>query len=176
MKPVFALVAALSLAGALILSACGGGSSSPTTAAVSSPAAAASAVPTTSAAASPTTGAASPSAVATATASPVSSIATASPTTSSSASASPATGTQVSGPVNLATAFSNLESQGSYQMVAQIQNQPGVLSVVPGITPSDTLTIEVSNGNRHVSVQNNSGSKIAELWKVGDQVWASAAG
>ncbi|HEU5423119.1 MAG TPA: hypothetical protein VFU72_06235 [Nitrolancea sp.] len=61
-------------------------------------------------------------------------------------------------------------------MVAQIQNQPGVLSVVPGITPSDTLTIEVSNGNRHVSVQNNSGSKIAELWKVGDQVWASAAG
>lgn len=178
MKPVFALAAALSLAGALILSACGGGSSSPTTsAAISSPAAVATSAPTTSAAATATSSsAATPSAVSTATVAPTSSAGTASPTTSTSASASPATGPQVSGPVDLATAYSNLESQGSYQMTAQIQNLPGVLSVVPGITPSNSLMVEVSNNDRHVAVENNSGTKIAELWKVGDQVWASAAG
>lgn len=194
MRRTFAAPAIIALSGAMILGACGASGNKPTatgvsatTAAIASPATTRAATPVSAAspAVSPSSAMTTATARSTSTATPMSSAA-ATPTGTSTATGYGSTSTaaatavgsnaKVTGPVDLSTAFNNLVSQNSYQFVAQVQNLPGVLSTVPGITSSNTITIDASGNDRHVKVVNSSNATILELWRVNNQTWASAAG
>jgi len=77
-----------------------------------------------------------------------------------------------SGPVDLATAFSNLKSQNSYVMTATLSNLQGTFASIPGITEQSTVKIERSGTDQHLTITSNDGNTVFEVWQVGDQVWA----
>ncbi len=137
--------AGLLLVGGLTLAACGGGKGSPIT--------------------TPTVGggATSPTAIS-------SPVATVSPVESPSPIASP-TGSPTAAATDLATAFANLEQQGSYSMRVALQGFPDAAALLPGANGGLTLEIDRSGDDRHVRILDTSGKRLAELWRVGGRTW-----
>lgn len=145
------------LAAMLVAAACGGSSSSGTS---------------TTSTTSGGTSTATTSGVSSPVASPVASPQASPSAMTGSPAASPmASPSALSSPVTLATAFSNLEAKNSYVLNMTLSGFPGVGSLISNASSSQQVTLTRSGNDRHMVVNNASGSKVAELWQVGGKTW-----
>ncbi len=73
---------------------------------------------------------------------------------------------------NLAAAFSNLQSQNSYVMTAKLSNVQGTFANFTGKLQNATLKVERSGNDRHMTITDNNGNTLFQLWQVNGSVWA----